>query len=103
MNAAPGPAATSDFPGVPGNCGTPAGAQRHRRRGEPICQACRDATAEAMRNFRNRRGAGYDKWWNSTYAAAQRLLAAEYPARFAELLAEVRRERPTPWDSGEAS
>jgi len=84
------------------NCGTPTGAQQHRKRGEPTCQACKDAERDYMRNFRRRRGADHDRWWNSTYAAAQRRLVAEYPEQFARLLAEVRSETPAPWDPGES-
>ncbi len=85
------------------HCGTCAGAQRHRKRGEPICQACKDANAAYMRDLRSQRGAEYDRWWNSTYAAAQRRLVAEHPRRFAELLYEVRKEIPGPWNPGEQS
>ena len=53
-----------------------------------------------MRGLRARRGPGYDRWWNKTRVAAMQRLAGEYPERFAELLAEVRRETPTPWDPG---
>lgn len=96
-------ATCEDTPGAVGRCGTPAGAQRHRKRGEPTCQACRDATAAYMRDLRSQRGADCDKWWNNTYATAQRRLVAEYPERFAELLAEVRESGPSPWDPGEPS
>lgn len=36
-------------------CGTYAGAQTHRRRGEPVCDACRAANAAYMRRWRERR------------------------------------------------
>ena len=85
--------------GEAGCCGTYGGAQRHRKRKEPLDQACKDALRDYMRDFRGRRGPGHDRWWNQTNDAAHRRLAAEYPERFAELLAEVRTESAgTPWD-----
>lgn len=74
--------------------GTYAGWNQHNRRGERPCQRCMDAQAEYMRTRR----AGdpiarrQDKWWNHTRRTALDRLAREYPERFAEILAEVRRE-----------
>lgn len=48
-------------------CGTPAAAQRHHRRGEPLCEPCRDA----------------QRTYNRDYARAARQLAA-WRARQAE-------------------
>jgi len=87
----------------PSSCGTYGAAQRHRRRGEPLDQACKDARRDYMRDFRSRTGPGNDRWWVRTYNTALRDLAAEYPERFAELLAEVRESEPTPWDPGDPS
>ena len=84
-------------------CGTYAGAMRHTRLREPLCDGCRKAQREYMRDFRARRGPGHDRWWNKTRSAALELLAEEYPARFRELLAEVRKGGPAPWDPGDAS
>lgn len=59
----------------------------------------KEAARQYMRDYRSRKGSGPDKWWNSTRDTALRRLAAEYPERFAELLAEVRGESgSTPWD-----
>lgn len=32
-------------------CGTPSGANRHRRLGEPVCDACREAKRAASREY----------------------------------------------------
>lgn len=37
-----------------GRCGTPGGAEAHRRRGTPTCQACRDVRTAAQRARRER-------------------------------------------------
>ena len=84
-------------------CGSYGSAQRHRKRGEPLDQECRDAERDYMRSYRERRGPGRDRWWNRTRSIALERLAAEYPRRFAVLLAEVRSEGETPWDPGEQS
>jgi hypothetical protein len=86
-----------------GRCGTYGMAQWHRKHGQPLDQACRDAYRDYMRDYRARKGPGNDRWWNQTYDAALRRLAAEYPERFGELLAEVRESEPTPWDPGDQS
>lgn len=33
-------------------CGTPSGANRHRRIGEPVCDACRASKARASRDYK---------------------------------------------------
>lgn len=38
----------------------------------------------------------YDRWMGRTYIRALRRLAAEYPARFAELVEAERRAEPDP-------
>jgi hypothetical protein len=83
-------------------CGTYAGVQRHRRRREPACNECREAKRQYMRDFRARKGPANDRWWISTRRAALQLLAEEYPERFGELLTEVRKSGPTPWDPDDA-
>ena len=83
------------------SCGTYAGYQQHRLRGEPPCEACREAGRKYMRDYRKRKGPGYYRWWNKTYDTAARRLAAEYPERFRELLAEVRESGSTLRDPGE--
>ena len=80
-------------------CGTYGGAQRHKRAGEPLCEPCRLAYRDYMRDYRSKTGPGRDRWWNKTRSAALERLAAEYPGRFNELLAELRREGETPWDA----
>lgn len=37
------------------SCGTPAGAEKHSRNREPLCDACRKASTEARRKRRQRR------------------------------------------------
>jgi hypothetical protein len=84
------------------SCGTYGGYQQHGLRKEPPCERCKEAARKYKQDYRNRKGPGYDRWWNKTRGRALELLAAEYPGRFRELLAEVRRETgPTPWDPGE--
>jgi hypothetical protein len=51
-----------------------------------------------MRDFRARKGPANDRWFSRTRGAALERLAAEYPERFRELLAEVRESGPAPWD-----
>jgi hypothetical protein len=83
--------------------GTYGGAQKHRRLNEPVCAECLEAQRDYKRDYRSQRGLDPDKWWNKTHQLALRQLAREYPERFAEVLAEVRREQPsTPWDAPEA-
>ena len=84
-------------------CGTYAGVQQHRKLKESACDACREAQREYMRALRARMGPARDRWWNRTRHAALELLAAEYPERLRELLAEVRKDGPTPWDPGGTS
>jgi hypothetical protein len=60
----------------PARCGTLAGYDRHRRAGEATCAACKDA--KAIYN--------YDR--TTARNRALKRLAAEYPERFRELLAE---------------
>ena len=79
-------------------CGTYAGVQQHRKRREPACAECRKAAREYARTVRARQGPARDRWWNRTRSAALERLGAEYPGRLAELLAEERRNGPTPWD-----
>ncbi|MDD4866190.1 MAG: sigma factor-like helix-turn-helix DNA-binding protein [Mycobacterium sp.] len=38
-------------PRPPAACGTPGGARRHRRQGEPVCQPCKEAMAAAWREY----------------------------------------------------
>jgi len=38
-------------------CGSAAGAQAHRKRGEPVCEACKRAWRERQREYRRRRAA----------------------------------------------
>ena len=75
-------------------CGTYAGVSRHYQLGEPVCDDCREAGRQYMRDYRARRGPARDRWWNNTRSAALELLAAECPERFGELLAQVRAVRP---------
>ena len=82
-------------------CGTYAGAVRHAHLKEPACDACLAAKREYMRAFRARTGPARDRWWTRTRHAAMQRLAEEYPERFRELLAEVRKSEPTPWDREE--
>ena len=84
-------------------CGTYAGVQVHRRRKEPSCSECAEAQRQYMRDYRKRKGPELDRWWNKTRGNALELLAAEYPQRFAEILARVRAEGITPWEPEEAS
>lgn len=79
-------------------CGTYAGAVRHKRCKEPMCEPCRVAYRDYMRDYRSKTGPGRDRWWNKTRAAALECLAQEYPERFGQLLAEARKSGPTPWD-----
>lgn len=79
-------------------CGTYAGVQRHNRLGEPVCDDCRTARRDYMREYRRRQGPNADKWWNRTRYEALHRLAEEYPVRYAVILAEVRRESSSmPW------
>lgn len=79
-------------------CGQPgtAGYQAHRREGTEICQPCRDAynaytrarlhNDEKARTRHNRRKEARDR--------AKRRLAAEYPERYRQLVAEeLRRDQ----------
>ena len=40
-----------------GGCGTYGGAQAHRKRGEPLCDRCKEAKREYQREYRRRRAA----------------------------------------------
>jgi hypothetical protein len=82
-------------------CGTYAGVMQHRKLKEPACDECREAQREYMHAFRARKGPGNDRWWGRTRNTALQRLAEEYPERFRELLAEVRKDGPTPWDPGD--
>lgn len=84
-------------------CGTYGGYQQHRRRKDLACEPCKEAAAAYMRHYRNRKGPGNDRWWNTTYDAALRRLAAEYPGRFASLLSEIRENSAAPWDPEQPS
>ena len=75
--------------------GTHGGYLAHLKRSEKACQRCKDAQAAYMRNYRagDAERRRKDRWWNNTAEAARVLLAAEYPERFAEILAEIRAEK----------
>jgi hypothetical protein len=81
--------------------GTYAGWQKHRKRGETPCTACRDAAAQYMRDHRaaNVGARRKDRWWNNTRNRALGRLAAEYPARFSEILTEIRAETVNEWSA----
>ena len=70
----------------PAPCGTTAAYQRHRRYGEPIDDACRQAQTDAARAWRdnNRAALGRRRRANDR---ALRLLAELHPQEFIELLA----------------
>jgi hypothetical protein len=38
-----------------------------------------------------------DRWWVKTRSAALEQLAREYPERYTEILAKLRRDDPGPW------
>lgn len=81
-------------------CGTYAAEQRHRRRGEPVDEACRAARREYMSTYRaDPEVQKRDRWWNATRVRALERLATEHPERLAEILAEVRAEGPNPWQA----
>jgi hypothetical protein len=84
-----------DVPGeAAGRCGTYAMAQWHRRHGQPLDQACKDAERAYMRDYRRRKGPDDDRWWVRTRHATLERLAKEYPGRFLELLDEIREAEP---------
>ena len=69
-------------------CGTYSGYQAHRRRGEPFDQACRDANAAYMREFRAENQANYtrEKAANAARSRALYRLAEAHPREFGRLL-----------------
>jgi len=60
-------------------CGTVAAWQRHRKLGEPACEACSEANAAASR----------------ARGRAMSRLARRYPGEFQRFLAEARANEPT--------
>ena len=71
-------------------CGTQAGYQAHRKRGEDACEACRQANRSYM-NAYNRRNPGSQEKYREKAAVRDRALerlAHEYPERFMELYYE---------------
>ena len=69
-------------------CGTPAAYQRHKRRGEPACDACQKAIADYLREYRATSPvyqAIHQRHHQARYSALAHL-AREYPARYRELL-----------------
>lgn len=78
-------------------CGTYAGYQAHRYRGEPPCERCRRAQADYTAGWRGRNRDGYARHLASA-AARQRAhtrLAARHRAEFRELLDQERRRGET--------
>lgn len=63
-------------------CGTRAAYERHRRRNEEPCRACKDASAAYQRN----RSAG--RAYGRARARAMTRLAQRYSTAYAQLLAE---------------
>lgn len=61
---------------------------------------------EAARERMRQRRAGVpgarerDRWWVRTRYAALQQLCEEHPQRFAEILQEIRRDSPGPWERG---
>ena len=75
-------------------CGTNAGYQAHRKRGEPACEACRTASRTYQRSWNARhpgQAAAYKDTYKRTAAIRDRAierLVREYPERFMELYYE---------------
>ena len=71
------------------SCGTDAGAQAHRRRDEDLCEPCKAAAAERLREYRS--DPAVKEATNHRNAATHRALwrlSREHLERFRELLAE---------------
>lgn len=71
-------------------CGTPGGAQAHRKLGEKPCTECREAAAEYMRAYRalNPHTIRQQTRKNKVRQRALVRLAEEHPTEFRALLAE---------------
>ena len=71
-------------------CGTYAGAQQHRKRGEEVCQPCRNAAAAYLRDWRarNPQSRAKERQQNNARSRALWRLADEFPDRFRELVAD---------------
>ncbi len=76
-------------------CGSYAGAQVHRKRGEPPCDPCRQAAAEYMREYRASHPKIYSRERRRNAARSRALwrLAARHVEEFQVLyLSELRQE-----------
>lgn len=70
--------------------GTVAGSERHKRRGEPLCEPCRIARNEYMRQFRRGRGrVEYMTYSRARTRALWRLVGA-HREEFARYLTDER-------------
>lgn len=70
--------------------GTYSGYQMHRKRGEPMCDDCRTAGNEYMREYRRTNRDTKEKRLSSARWRAIQRLIAEHKDRFDALLAEER-------------
>lgn len=70
----------------PAPCGTTAAYQRHRRYGEPIDDACRQAQTDAARAWRDNNRAALGRRRRASDRALRRL-AERHPGEFTALLA----------------
>lgn len=75
---------TEEFP-----CGTYPAYQRHRRRHEPACDACKEANAERSRKLRSDPAVMQEQYArNNARIKALWRLSHEYPERFRQLVLE---------------
>lgn len=79
-----------------GKCGTLTGRDIHRRRGEPVCDDCKAAAAQAQRERRaDPKNAALDARRNAARQRAMTKLAQRHPTEYAELYAEeMRKDQP---------
>lgn len=72
------------MPPKPHPCGTPAGAARHRRRGEEVCDPCRDA-ARTYGRERYHRDLERSRYLSATRARATTTLRQAHPIEWEAL------------------
>jgi hypothetical protein len=78
-------------------CGTNYGYKLHVDNGEEPCKPCRDGHRKYTNEYRSDPAvAAVAAWYTRTRAKALQQLAREYPARFLEILDELREADPKP-------
>lgn len=70
-------------------CGTPAAAERHRRRGEEICPACRTARNAKFVQYHRARKRGPERITQEAEEIALRQLRINHEAEFRRLRLEA--------------